>query len=374
MKKLIVLSLLLFLLSCSNKKNEEIYGNWYFEKELPTKSFKDHPNRFTSDFNFEIKNDSIIAFKFNFYHQIHYNNGNSQFRTLYNLGNKTKYRFVNSKIIFENLNDNNTDTIIISKINKNELIIEKDKRKYLLKKKPKIKYDPIFYDAIIVNKGVCFGTCPQNSTYINRNGDFIFNGTYYNTENNCFYSKLKKEQLSEIFNSYQNINVMNLNNNYSSMVTCSSSSTISFIKNNKIVKSIYDYASSAPIDLVFAMEKTSYVYQKTKINYYYNLFIPNMLEMGAFENKNDVYRLLDSEFSFLQNLINNGKKVKNNFLKKYELTFFESQNSHNKSFIKKIYTDGRYYQINHKNGVSITIDIGHNFVENNPIIKQNRIE
>ena len=374
MKNIFVLFSILFLLSCSNKKNEEIYGNWCFEKELPSKKQKEHPNFFTSDLNFEIENDSSIAFKFNFFHKINYVNQDTYFATLYNLGNKTKYRFVNSKIIFENLNENDSDTITISKINKNELIIEKDKRKYLLKKKPKVKYDSNFYDAIIVNNELCFGKCPQNSTYINKNGDFIFNGTHYNTENNYFSSKLKKEQLTYIFNSFQNINVMNLDNNYSKLVTCSSTSSISFIKNNKIVKTINDYASSAPIDLLFAMENVSYIYQKAQINYYYNLYISNMLQIGSFENKICHYRLVESELSFLQNEINKGKKVKNNFIKKYELTFLESENNYKETFLKKIFTDGRYYQINYKDGSSITIDIGYNFIENNPIIKQKRID
>jgi hypothetical protein len=374
MKNLSVILLVFLFISCTNNKNEELYGNWCFEKELPSTKFKDSPNRFTSDLNFEIQNDSIIAFKFNFFHRVHFNNENSNFGTLYNLGNKTKYKFVNSKIIFENLNDNMSDTIILTKIDKKELVIEIDKRKYLLKNKPKIKYDTNFYDAIVVNQGMCFGTCPQNSTYINRNGNFIFNGAFYNTENNYFHSKLKKEQVSEVFNLFQNINVMSLNNNYFRMVTCSSSSSITFIKNNKIVKSINDYANAAPIDLVFAMNKTSYIYQKAKINHYYEPYIQNMLEIGVFENKKCKYRLIDSELTFLQNCINSGKKVKNNFIKKYELTFLEDQDNYNKTFIKKIFTDGRFYQINYKDNTSITVDIGNDFIENNPIIKQKRIE
>lgn len=375
MKNFIIILLLFLLISCSKNKNEAIYGNWYFEKELPSAELKDYPNRFTSELNFEISNDSIIAFKTGFYHPVSFRMEYNDLSTLYYLGNKTKYKFINnSKIVFEDLTYNELDTIIITKYNNDELYIEKDKRKYLLKKKPKVKYDANFYDAIVVNKGPCFGSCPINSTYLNKNGKFIFNGVMYNSENNYFHSNLKKEQVSEVFNSFRNINVMNLNNNYTQMVTCSSSSSITFIKNNRIVKTISDYAESTPIDLSYAMENLSYLYQKSKMNYYYNPFIENMLEIGSFENKNSKYRLVDSEMSFLQNSINNGKKVKKSFRKLFELHFFENPYSHQKVSLKNIYTDGRYYQINYLDNNSITIDIGHNFVENNPIIKQKRIE
>lgn len=374
MRKVIVLLIIVCLFSCSDKKNEEIYGNWYFDKELSSKKFEDSPNRFTSDLNFEIINDSIVSFKSGFYHSISFNLEYDNYRTNYYLGNKTKYRFVNSKIIFENLTDNESDTIIISKYNNNELYIEKDKRKYLLKKKPKIKYDTNFYDAIIVNKGPCFGSCPINSTYVNKNGKFIFNGVMHNSENYYFHSQLKKEYVTEIFNSFQNINVMNLNDNYMRMVTCSRSTSITFIKNNKIVKTISDYADSAPIDMLSAIENLSFFYQKSKLNYYEDTFIENMLVIGVLKNKKNTYRMIDSEMSFLQNSINNGKKTNETLKKVFELSFYEYPNRFKKVFIKNIFTDGRYYQINYKDNTSITVDIGYNFIENNPIIKQKRIE
>ncbi|WP_313806117.1 DUF6438 domain-containing protein [Flavobacterium sp.] len=370
--------LILMLFSCSKNEENDLYGNWYFDKELPSERLKEYPNHYVSNLSFEILKGGNIKFKQGFYHFVSLRASKTDFvRSFYYLGNETKYTFKNNLLVYQDLTNNDLDTLTIVNFNATELIIQDtEKRKYLLKKKVPQIFNHNFsdYDAIVVENGACFGSCPINSTYLHKNGDFIFTGEQHNTINENFYCKLNGTTVSKIFHDFSKVDIKSLNNNYFKPVTCSKSTSISFLKNGKIIKTIRDYAESAPIDLLLAMEELSYLYQKAEVNNLEDNLFDAELKMGGFKNNKINYRLNDSEFSYLQICLNRAKKTQTSFTEKYRLTFIEPQFVYKEGKIKNIFTDGRHYKINYLDNTTTTVDLGYNFIEQNPIITQKRIE
>jgi len=374
MKNLSVILLVSLLISCSKNKNDAIYGNWYFEKEIVNNKEKTSLSHFNLK-SFNIKDDSLIDFKRPFIYTIEtktrsVNEENTQYSySGYLLGSVTNYHFSNNNLIYLNKNSNKWDTIFIKKINSDnlEIQLEKNGNTFLYKKNESIYNNSSNYDAIIVDRGPCFGDCPINSTYINRNGDYFFKATDYNTvfEGN-YKATLDKFKTKQIFNYFDRIDFKNLKDNYSYPATDSQTNYVTFLKNGKIVKTIQSYID-CPIDLEKAFTELSYLYQKTDIKHNQDFLLKGKQIGCSFNNS---IQLKDSEMYYLEILLLKGKKINFNFKKTYKLDYFTWGDEN----LKNIYTDGRYYQINYKDNTTKTIDIGYNFIENNPIIKQKRIE
>ena len=99
------------------------------------------------------------------------------------------------------------------------------------------------------------------------------------------------------------------------------------------------------------------------------VFIQPKSNLFSFTTNNFKFRLKQPESFFLEVALRNGRQVKTEINPKYILEF---NDWNEESEVKKINTDGRYYQIVMKDNTTKTIDIGYNFIEKNPIIKKNR--
>lgn len=375
MKKLCLIVCFIIFFSCSKNKNEEIYGNWYFERELDSKkNQKKSLLRHLDIEGFNICNDSIIDFKKPFFYTIETKTRfgeieNTQYNySSYYLGSKTKYIYTGNKLIYFNKSINKNDTIILKKVKDNLIIkLSNEDKKYEFVKRTSNYSNSTFYDAIIIDRGPCFGDCPINSTYINRNGEYFFKATGHNTVFDGNYTaEIEKNRIKQIFNIFDKIEFKKLKDVYTYSATDSQTNYITFIKNGKIVKTISSYIE-CPIDLKKALTELSYLYQQVNINYNQNFIFNEKLMNCSFD---DSIKLKDSEIFFLEILLSKAKDVKLNFNQKYKLDFF----SWGDEKIKSIYTDGRYYQITYKNNTSVIKDIGFNFVIANPILKTMRLE
>ncbi|MGC4041017.1 MAG: DUF6438 domain-containing protein [Flavobacterium sp.] len=389
MKNVIAILILAVFVSCQKGKQNHLQnqngtntenpciGNWYFDKIVnydtsKTKFSKGYLERFHGNYySFAILNDSILDYKNGFYCRI-------LNRTSYYLGTKTHYRIKDSLLAYFDLSDNEWKNITIKKINGDTMTVVGDENvEYQLVKKNKTYFNNKNYDAIIVDRSPCYGTCPFNSTYIDRKGNFFFKAYDYNTQKGNFMAKLDKETTVAFFNDFDKIDIFNLKDNYSIMATDSQTNIISFVKNGKIVKTIRSYIE-CPIDLNKAMTKLSYAYQKVKLNHdYESMYVFNSkVEFYRYEAKGIGYNLLESESFFLENEIRKGTKVELKFPEKYELdfnTYNFSDEKGKESNVKKIMTDGRYYKFINKDNTSFIIDIGYDFIDRNPIIKKKRI-
>ena len=223
------------------------------------------------------------------------------------------------------------------------------------------------YDAIIVNQGSCFGECPINSTFLNRNGEFYFRSTEYNSVTKGLYTSLIDiNETNKIFALFDQLNFNVLKDKYTTYQEDVSTDYITFIKNGKIVKTI-ESEMNCPIDLRKAYTELSNLYEKSHLEKKLDSNFKGSIMSATF---NDSIFLEDSEIYFLEILLEKGIKGNFKFIKKYTLDFF----TWGENNVESIVSDGRYYQINYKDNTSKTIDIGYDFIENNPILKQKRIE
>lgn len=373
MKKVLFILFFICLFSCQKKETNPYIGNWYFDQIVDYDSAKlKFPkiileNEYAPYYNFEILNDSILDFKLGFLYRINGNTGNSKFNSQYYLGTKTNYKINKSKLVFFNKSEKEWDTIQIKKISSDTMIVfGKEKCQYRLIRKQNNYFNHSNYDAITIYRSPCFGNCPFSTTYIDRKGKFYFCGYDSNTENGRFYSNLYTNQIDEIFNGFDKIDINKLKSRYGGYTSCGPTNMISFFKNGKIVKSIECYATT-PIDLSRQFSLLSYYYQQVKLNRDYNFMFYENVWYRSFNSQTSSFELKESESFFLEVALRNGKKVNFNFQTKYNLDFTEF---YDKSNIKTIITDGRFYKVTQKDNRSFTIDIGYNFLDKNPIIKK----
>jgi hypothetical protein len=243
-----------------------------------------------------------------------------------------------------------------------------EKAFYRLVRKQNHFFDDQSYDAITVDRSPCFGSCPFNATYIDRKGNFLFKSFEFNTDYNNFNAKLDPKTVQYYFDLFDKIQVMDLKDHYFVNATDSQTNTISFFKNGKIVKTIVSYID-CPVDLEKAFSELSYAYQSVKVDYdIHDLFDSNFSFYLLTDEKSN-FRLKVSEGFFLEVALRNGKPVSGTYRLPYELKFSTWDDN---SVIEKIMTDGRFFKIFKKDHQTLTIDIGYDFIDKNPIIKTKR--
>lgn len=380
MKKAPFILFLVFCLSCQKEKKNPFIGNWYFDQVVDYDSTKSNYPQFLfqydygSTYNFEIINDSILDYKEGFYYPIanKYKDENDYqkfLRNYYYLGTKTNYKIHESNILFFDKTGKSWDTMKVHKISTDTMVIQGyEDALFRLVRKQNNFFDDKSYDAITVDRSLCFGSCPSNATYIDRKGNFFFKPYFYNTDYNNLMGQLEQETINYYFNLFDKIPITTLKDSYFVPATDSQTNTISFFKNGKIVKTISCYIEN-PTDLKKAYEALSYAYQNVKVDYDNHFLFENYVSFSRFTNGKDDYRLKESEGFFIEIALRQGQEVNTEINPLYELNFSLLGE---KSDVKKITTDGRYYLIVMNDGTTKTIDIGYNFIDKNPLIKKNR--
>lgn len=380
MKKPLFVIVFILLVSCKKETKNPYVGNWYFDKVVNYDSTKTHlPKQileieYGPYYNFNIINDSVFDFKNGFFRDqmnVDFMKQDSTKRSgRYYLGTKTLYKIINSKLLFFDKTNKKWDTIRIKKIAQDTMIVfGKENELFKLIRKKDYYFNDSNYDAITVDRSACFGNCPINSTYIDRDGNFFFKGFDHNTRNENLCAKIDSKKAKEIFDKFDKIDFSSIckrHKNYD--VSDCQTNTITFFKNGKIVKT-YESYFECPIDLDVAFTNLSYVYQKVNVTNDDKFILKNyvMLNYLSFQNENN--RMYQSESFYLEVALHNGKRVTIDFNPKYELKFLDV---FEKSNIKTITTDGRFYKVTKKDNSSFTIDIGYNFIDANPIIMKNR--
>lgn len=373
MKNFIVIIISIFLFSCEKEVKISLKGEWTLDSIIDYGDRKDHlfaEDEFDDIANFKILNDSIIEFKSGFFDYLELTNriDKSSSSALYYLGTQTKYSLKDSLLIFYNKNDNKKDTIRILKSDVDKISIQLKNKVTLNLKKINNKYfNSTKYDAVVVDRSPCLGYCPFNFAYIDRQGNFYFKNKGYNTIDGNIATKVSQDKVDYYFNIFDKIDIEKFEKTYQLSATDGQSNTISFFKNGKVVKTISTYLTS-PIELKTVINELSYAYQfmPDEIKYYSVLGDDYLFGM-QFENSN--LRLLDSESDFLEVSLSMGKEVEIYFEPKYEM---QVKAFYSEGPFKKILTDGRYYKFIKKDDSSFTIDLGYNFIEINPILKEDR--
>lgn len=360
--------LLLFLLfSCKNEEENPLIGNW---------SNVDSINDNEDNFGLNILNDSILEYQFGFYEHVptkmrvlHFDRDTTEMniQVLRFLGTKTKFKLKDSILSFWDLTDSIWIKHKIKTLNQDTLILEKEnKEKFNLVKKRNIHHNSNLYDAIIVDRDYLgLGLTGINTTYINREGKIYFKGLGYNTNEDDFVAQLDLKIVNRLFDKFDQIDILKMNNYYPCDTPDSQFNSITFLKNGKIVKTIQDGSRKAPIDFYAAYNELSYLFQKATHYDTVTFIFDNRVHFPSLENKTFKHPLYNSELFLLDLELRKGKTTTTSFEPKYTLNF----SSYNRGFLfHKIETDGRYYKFYYNDNATKTIDIGYNFIENNPIL------
>lgn len=363
--------LIIILVSCKSEKQKqfenEIVGEWNFTKEveLETNNKKDYeqpPSPFLRNLGgFIFKDNGTLIDKVGFFD---FDEGKSreERRILYK-GDSTNYKITDDSLkIFDPIEKSWNKYKIISVTN-DTLTLQKNQGYYLKYYKQTYKPKPNeTFDKIIISSSGCYGTCAIMSVEFNKNGKVFYLGEKYNTVNGFYTSNISNFEYEKIENSFKKANIMKLKNSYSDSVSDSNTITVTFVKDNKIVKTISDYASQAPPELIMAYRKAMFNYQKlqlSKIDTDKGFAYSTSFTMDR--SKKHIF-LSQSESFLLLNEILNGRMVKVDFKGKYKMTFYDGIDLETEFIID---TDGRFYKYENQ-----VYDIGYNFIEINNLEKR----
>lgn len=350
------------MISCEKKPkyNYEnlILGDWIFENEIPKRK-----NYFYSDFGYSFEKNGNCESKPG-YLQTEDRTDKEERKTIF-YGTKTKYRIVNDSLYILNLVSKKWDASQIAGITSKNLKLKFEKNVILNLSKLNYKENKKEnFDKIIISKSPCFGSCPINDIEINRNGEIYYRGSDYNTKNGFFKSKIKLNDFKKIEIDFKKTNFLNLKDNYSANWTDDQEVSITFVKDNKIIKSIKDYGRQSPKLFRITLEPITYLYQNLKLQEDKNIREFQKLRYFSFEKANKIITLSSSEAFFLCNLMSNAKTTdstfKASYFRDYETVFD----------IHRIETDGRYFKIIKLDKSSYTLDLGFDFFKINELSKR----
>jgi len=279
------------------------------------------------------------------------------------LGTQTKYKIENDSLKIFDLLSKTWDNQKIQSLIGDTLTTKVADSLFAKYARTKYKIDPNEnYDKIIVSSSGCYGTCPVSNISIDKSGNILYNGQQYNTQNDQFKSKITQTEYQKIQNSFKKADIKKLENNYEGNWTDDETVTITFIKNNKIVKSISDYGRQSPTTLIWAYTPVRYLYQQIKL-------VPLKVEKPLlsiwrikFSKGNEICDLTKSESFYLLTEIFEGKETNHKFENKYQIQFWNNEDKK-----ETIYTDGRFFKLKDK-----IIDIGYNFLIVNNLTDQFR--
>jgi len=284
------------------------------------------------------------------------------------LGTDTKYKVENDSLEIFDRTYSVWKRMKIRNIIPDTLTLEVNDSTFLKYAKCNYKIDKtLTFDKIIVSTSPCFGSCSVSSTSIDNEGNFIFYGQGFTSKEGLFISKTNKELYNRIEQNFKKADIDTLYDRYAANWTDGQTVTVTFIKNNKIYKTISDYGRKAPRELYWAYTPVSHLYQKLNLIPIANID-QNQFPMSntCFENKENICRLKRSESFYLFTELCKSKEVHATFEKKYVIQYRRTENIN-----KKVLTDGRYYQFEQR-GKTIIFDLGYNFLIRNNLLKKFR--
>jgi hypothetical protein len=293
------LFLLFFILSCQKKETtkkitrHDISGEWI----LDTVEMQPH---MMEKYNFQFDKNGTCHFKDGFYLRVEPNRLDRQTYCSVFMGTKATYRIICDSLKIYDNNGNDWMKYRINEIKADELVLSGNSGysgfhsvKFRFKRVQQTIPEKEKYDAIIVSRGPCFGSCPMNGTYIDCNGDYFFNGIAFNTQNEFFTSSGNSKVFQEFEDRFNHAQITKLKDNYFGGATDGATNEVTFIKNGKIFKTISDYWSTSPPAFYQAYEQLSYKYQSVKMDYVYDQKFDHNISFSRFTNQADNFLLSD---------------------------------------------------------------------------------
>jgi hypothetical protein len=264
-----------------------------------------------------------------------------------------KYEIVNDSLIYFDPIDNLRKSSHI-KINNDSLwLIDNKVTKKFIRLNSKINKN-YKLDKAVLSSTICYGSCVPLDISIDKLGNVLIG------QDSGFIRILKYTSISEvdkykIWNNFAKSDYINLKSHYTSNSSDDQITYLTFIRDNKIVKSIEDYGNASPIYLLWAYWHMENLIKKLNLQ---SNTIHTQFELPIYvtvKTQKEKIRLSKSESFFLQSEILKAKIISScSFL----LTYIIENNEN------IIWTDGRYFSFE-QHGKRKYIDIGYNFLQQN---------
>lgn len=378
MRHTLLFVLVLLLVSCQKEKplttQEMILGSW---KAVDTTTSEDYRHRYGDLRGFDFLNDSVCDYKLGYfyfdlkeYHNYKVDENYKQPNDFVKyLGTRTSYSISKDTFkIFDKGEEKKELIYHVLKFTKDTLILEdydsEDKDILTLVKQNYEINKQHQFDGVIVSGSHCFGSCPISNILIEATGDVKYLGIDYVGAKGFKTSKITREQFNEIATLFYKADYFNMKNYYYAEVTDNQTVSIAFLKDGKIIKSIRDYASSAPTELIWAYRPVQFLNQQLKFTEWK---VPDYMTFKYFlyatlsDKRNNRLYLTSAESFYLISTLIEGKEVDKVFEEKYRFDFGNKD-------IQNIFTDGRFFKFKFKNKDTKIIDIGFNFLESSNLV------
>ncbi|MFD1601901.1 DUF6438 domain-containing protein [Flavobacterium artemisiae] len=374
-QKITLLLITIFILSSCERNSDkqfskDILGEWTYiktedqRKPLKNKNYNYPPpapyyGRYIPGYIFSENN--ICENKTGYFHRIE--SDQRKDRKIIFLGTKTKYKIENDSLKILDLLTKTWESQKIHSIIGDTLTTTTGDSLFAKYARAKHKINPNEnYDKIIVSSSGCYGSCPISDISIDNKGNIFFYGQDYTSKIGIYTSKITKNEFQQIQTNFKKAGIINLENNYEANHSDDEAITMTFVKNNKIVKTISDYGRKSPATLIWAYTPVRFLYQHIKL-VPYRTEEPILSIFGAgFTKGNQICDLSKSESFYLFTEIYKGKETTQKFENKYQIIFWNSANKK-----ETIYTDGRYFKCRDK-----IVDIGYNFLTQNNLTENFR--
>jgi len=362
MGKFIPFLIIILLVSCKEPQTPQqmLLGNWVFAKTLNQPSYKWLLNNHSG---YEFSANKVCNFKQGFFEsKMLVDTAGNRNNFVDYLGTETRYELRKDSLKVFDLSEKKWDSFKIKKLTADTLIIgHKSSWSVYTKKEYEIDNNVPDFDEIIVSNSGCFGSCPMNDIRINRNGNVVFYGYFNNIKDGVFTSHITKKDFEYIENKFKIANYNKLSNHYYSSVTDNSTTSITFLKNGKILKTIDDYANNSPLEFVWAYTPLKYISQDLELVPEKHTGYFTFSFYASYNTKNTRLDLTGSEKFLLMNSLENSRESHKIFHETYSIEFYE-----NKEEIS-ITTDGRFYKFYFKDKTTKTVDMGYNFLTENKL-------
>lgn len=337
-----------------------IIGEWTFVEEPPKVPQgelypppKLHTEAMKSGYAFFV--DGSCEYKPGFFKRI----GNNQYGNLktYFLGTTSTYKVEGDSLKIFNLTDSNWTSIKIFNIKSDTLTLQYGDNTFMrYSRSTHYVQNNLLLDQIVVSASGCFGTCPVNNISISKTGQVVYYGDEYNTVNGFYTAMIDSTKFTEIVSRFNKARIELLDEHYVSDWTDDETVSVTFVKDNRIVKTITDYGGEAPIEFYWAYTPVRYLYQQIPLDTIRSIPIDYFFHNCTFTSKERIIDLSQSEGFLLWNLLINSPETHKEFSSKYTLTTFSRSKG------KLIVTDGRFYKFDFGGGKTKAYDLGFDFI------------
>lgn len=375
---ILILTLVTLMTSCNQeaKKNQRLkellIGEWELCKEYATEDIPPPPF-FDRPFGIGFSQDSIEFFNGFFQADIDSITGK---RMAKYYGNFVSYHIKKDSIFIQNVFNSKMEFkwkfVCLSNDTLYLAIDDSTTVKYRM-----LKYniDTVSdFDQIIYSSSGCYGSCPIIDISIDKNNHILFQGEGYVKELGFYEGQLDNNLKIYIFDKFKKANLQKLEKYYAANHTDDESITTTYIKDNKIIKTIDDYGHKGTRELIWAYVPIANLHSVVNLKRIPDdePFYPKY-HYYTFEKGRLILPLAKSESFYLWTELKKSKITSQDFTPEYTITFTgnytywgpDANKREHKYEIKKIISDGRFFKFEYKNAPTVTYDLGYNFVEQN---------